>query len=177
MNSEPVSRRRTLLNELCWCAALFLSVSGASAELPQHQHHVPGSKSILKRWVQLLTAAADANLCPYQFPLHANGTAVGSWQLCCAALQQPSSTCLAVSVGIGDDWKFEDALAQYARCNVHAFDPTESLRAKHEAHVASSRHGSRNNLHFHYLGLDGRQAAGAFQQMVGVDRMPYGRGE
>lgn len=55
--------------------------------------------------------------------------------------------CRAVSVGIGNLWTLEDALAK-AGCTVYAYDPTVDLHARHEAH-ARARHG----IHFFFAGL------------------------
>ena len=56
--------------------------------------------------------------------------------------------CLVVSIGLGGTFFFEDGLAALG-CEVHAFDPTISLRAKHAAHA------SRNGWAFHFSGLAG----------------------
>lgn len=141
-------RQRVLCEPVCWCAGLLVFAAGAMAgatamlvlrdgaaavhteqrapSLPdaRREKSVPGSHSSLRRWVQLLTAPTDATLCPYQFPRLPNGSAVGSWQLCCAAMPvRPAARalppCVAVSVGVGGEWLFEDAVATHARCAVH----------------------------------------------------------
>ena len=76
------------------------------------------------------------------------------WRTCASAARPVSAAvsssggCLVVSVGIGGEWAFEDALVK-AGCEVHAFDPTSDLRASHEAHA---RAGDAK-LHFHFVGL------------------------
>ena len=67
--------------------------------------------------------------------------------LACGLVPLPRD-CLVISIGIGGEWAFEDALVK-AGCEVHAFDPTSDLRASHEAHA---RAGDAK-LHFHYVGL------------------------
>ena len=68
------------------------------------------------------------------------------WHVC--APLPAHGECLAVSIGIGNEWKFEDALVR-AGCEVHAFDPTVELKAKHEKHAAAVP----KLLHFHFEGL------------------------
>ena len=46
----------------------------------------------------------------------------------------PTEGCLAVSIGIGGNWGFEDSLAD-AGCDVHAFDPTWELWRSHLEHA------------------------------------------
>lgn len=77
------------------------------------------------------------------------------WHVC--APLPANGECLAVSIGIGNEWKFEDALVR-AGCEVHAFDPTVDLKAKHEKHAAASP----KLLHFHFEGLGkGGQGSGS----------------
>lgn len=67
----------------------------------------------------------------------------------------PRRECLAVSIGIGGDWKFEDGLVSRG-CEVHAFDPTAELRAKHEKHAGAPSTLGRMKFHFLGLGNGGR---------------------
>lgn len=107
----------------------------------------------------LLSPAALARPCELQMPISVpNGTALGSWGICCAALPPPHHPCLALSVGIGGEWTLEDALAD-AGCEVHAMDPTEALHAAHAAHAAG-----RNGITFHFVGV----------RAAGQTRLPYG---
>jgi len=86
--------------------------------------------------------AADEKLkthTPQKCALH------GDWRLC------PEWTnCSLITVGVGNDWKFEDAAASPSNnnCSVLAIDPTTRLRAKHESH-------QRTNIDFRFAGLIG----------------------
>ena len=76
----------------------------------------------------------------------------GEWPLCARLLLSGAGAAsshppLAYSFGIAGDFGFDDQMAALG-FEVHSFDPTTSLRAKHEAHGNSS-----NNVHFHYAGL------------------------
>ena len=73
-----------------------------------------------------------------------------------------TSGCLAYSFGIGGEWSFEDWMAK--RCEVHAFDPTTPLRARHEAHALERG----PNLTFHYEGLGLRTGGSASTLVSGV---------
>jgi hypothetical protein len=66
------------------------------------------------------------------------------WPICAAFW--PSPRCYVYSVGVANQWSFEDNAA--ANCTVHAYDPTEQLKQAHEAH---GHHG----VEFHFLGLGG----------------------
>jgi FkbM family methyltransferase len=61
-----------------------------------------------------------------------------------------SSSCVVYSFGIGGDFGYEDYMASQG-CEVHAFDPTAELREAHQSH-------SVPNVHFHYMGLTGKNA-------------------
>ena len=92
-------------------------------------------------------------------------------------------SCRALSVGIGNEWTFEDLAANGGdvektpmsdarlertrrlyvdqagrapplRCAVHAFDATVGLRSKHEAHGRLAA-AAHSDLHFHFGGLRG----------------------
>ena len=96
-------------------------------------------------------AAAMRDACRVQLPISTNGTALGSWGVCCAMkFPPPPEPCVAISIGIGGEWTLEDALAA-AGCFVHAFDPTDSLREQHANHALLMPHAHR--LRFYYLGL------------------------
>ena len=76
-----------------------------------------------------------------------------------------ASSCLAISIGIGDEWSFEDnavggikgARQPPTACEVHAYDATRDLREKHASHAVLHKEGS--HLHFHYGGLRGELMA------------------
>lgn len=91
------------------------------------------------------------------------------WQLCLDEWDPATDGCLAVSIGIGNSWQFDDALATRLGCEVHSFDPTGQLRAAHMAHHVAG-------VHFHYAGLGamrpnayGRQGVGA--AMLSLDEL------
>ena len=67
------------------------------------------------------------------------------WQLCLDDWE-PAQGCLVFSVGVGNAWQFDDALATQLGCEVHSFDPTQELLAAHEAHHVPG-------VHFHFVGL------------------------
>ena len=52
-----------------------------------------------------------------------------------------------ISIGIGNSWELEDAVAE-AGCEVHAFDPTHELHRAHRQHAYT-----RPRMRFHFLGL------------------------
>uniref|UniRef100_A0A0K2UGS5 Putative LOC100378720 [Saccoglossus kowalevskii] n=1 Tax=Lepeophtheirus salmonis TaxID=72036 RepID=A0A0K2UGS5_LEPSM len=52
-----------------------------------------------------------------------------------------NGTCLVYSFGIGDDWSFEDLLAE-SNCKVHAYDPTIESPSKRS-----------KNIYFYKIGL------------------------
>jgi hypothetical protein len=121
------------------------------------------SKDDLARLVGSLLAPPELrHACATQMPVFANGSSVGDWSVCCAALRRSSSAglspdpCLVASIGIGGQWLLEDALA-YAGCTVHAFDPTIKLRASHEAHASAMR-SAGFRTHFHFEGLSGHSS-------------------
>ena len=103
-------------------------------------------------WVQLLTAGL---VCRHGLPdcinhsLCSSGASVvagTTWQLCGGLL---STTCTALSVGIGGDWLYEKELRRHG-CHVHGFDPTRELRAQHQQQAAAA------NVSFHFAGLGHR---------------------
>ena len=67
------------------------------------------------------------------------------WDVCQDRL---ADSCFVVSIGLGGSTFLEDGLAGLG-CEVHAFDPTKSLRAKHAAHAR------RAGWTFHFSGLAG----------------------
>ena len=138
--------------------------------MPQRAQHereyilyMERSKDDLARLVGSLLAPPELRrACATQMPVFANGSSVGDWSVCCAALRRSSSAglspdpCLVASIGIGGQWLLEDALA-YAGCTVHAFDPTIKLRASHEAHASAMR-SAGFRTHFHFEGLSGHSS-------------------
>tara|TARA_B110001452_G_scaffold32018_1_gene24992 strand:- start:461 stop:1567 length:1107 start_codon:yes stop_codon:yes gene_type:complete len=94
------------------------------------------------------------------------GRKAGLWQRMCRCVEtrplpfrtgkagwptsRQSEGCLAVSIGIGNEWGFEDGLADMG-CTVHAFDPTPQLLLKHQRHTADPN--NRGRIHFQPIGL------------------------
>ena len=72
----------------------------------------------------------------------------------------PHRDCLVYSFGIGGEWGFEEWAGQKG-CEVHAFDPTEQLLARHQQHHAP-------NVTFHYMGLGGNEALHNFTSGYGT---------
>ena len=91
------------------------------------------------------------------------------YRLCSAV----PSKCTAVSIGLGGDVDFEDALVARG-CKVHAFDPTLSLRKRHEGFAErSSRSKGKldGRLHFHFAGLGTRRLGDPHRNEYGeIDR-------
>jgi hypothetical protein len=108
------------------------------------------------RWVRLLTAGLS---CRAGLPDCVDRSGVCSsdanvtgttWHVCEDLLPSAGHACTALSIGIGGDWFFEQALRRRG-CRVHGFDPTVALRSRHEAFAAD------HNMSFHFQGL-GRPA-------------------
>ena len=66
-----------------------------------------------------------------------------------------ATECALLSVGVGNEWGFEDNLTRRG-CTVHAYDPTTRLRARHEAHAAA-----RSRVRFFFAGMRGAASATA----------------
>ena len=89
---------------------------------------------------------------------------------CTSHLRQLRRHCLIYSFGIGGDARWEQYMAREHRCEVHAFDPSVKLRARH-SWTASSKLGSEAPLRpnrpapgkvfFHFNGLSTARAADA----------------
>ncbi|KAK3588522.1 hypothetical protein CHS0354_014233 [Potamilus streckersoni] len=89
----------------------------------------------------------------------------GGWEVCAESKYQPpplsssgsNSSCLIYSVGINNDFSFDDDMVKFYRCEVHSFDPSmkqEDFR--------------RSDLDYFYkLGLSGRE----FQNNLGWKMM------
>jgi FkbM family methyltransferase len=114
----------------------------------------------------------------------------GAWRLCKdkVAWQFLSRPCTVFSFGIGDDWSFEDSMAnaQYflpsvpLGCKVHAFDPTISDPRKEQLSACcrkgnddcckteKDQHGQQSqNIWFHQVGLSGEDS----ENMAGVSML------
>ena len=77
------------------------------------------------------------------------------WPVCQEDLRTlgAQSGCLVYTVGIGNDWRFEDRMARHG-CEVHSFDPTEHLLQSHYAHT-------QPGVSFHPWGLHGAEGCRA----------------
>ena len=144
-------------------AASFLELEADGAALQPIDH---AGSAELRRWVSAIKGEGPGMRCAREeegrricrseaaCAVESPPVAETMWRTCETAARPvsaavgSSSGCLVVSVGIGGEWAFEDALVK-AGCEVHAFDPTSDLRASHEAHA---RAGDAK-LHFHYVGL------------------------
>ena len=86
------------------------------------------------------------------------------WPVCQEDLRTlgAQSVCLIYTVGIGNDWRFEDRMARHG-CEVHSFDPTEHLLQSHHAHT-------QPGVSFHPWGLHGAEGCRA----VAENRSFYG---
>jgi len=79
-----------------------------------------------------------------------------SWEHWDVCQDQLAERCLVISVGLGGSFFFEDGLAALG-CEVHAFDPTISLRATHAAHARRRGwkfHNVTSGLKNHYGALN-----------------------
>ncbi|XP_077984284.1 putative methyltransferase-like protein 24 isoform X2 [Glandiceps talaboti] len=56
----------------------------------------------------------------------------GGWEICFDdILQLKAANCVVYSVGIGNDWTFDDAMEKYG-CDVYSFDPTYTGNGTHK---------------------------------------------
>jgi hypothetical protein len=76
----------------------------------------------------------------------------------------PDEGCLVISIGIGNSWEFEDALADLG-CSVHAFDPTFEL---FKAHVAHAYKQPRVRFYFTGLGSAGTNGSASNAGVYGA---------
>ena len=84
---------------------------------------------------------------------------ISDWGYCAESWQPKAGDCLVVSIGIGGTFFFEEVMAARG-CEVHAFDPTTELRAKHQKVVnrwnteQADCPGCRaSRIRFHFAGL------------------------
>ena len=70
--------------------------------------------------------------------------------MCPTYLNITPNDCLVFTLGIADQWTFEDWIGQQG-CEVHAFDPTIAYLDRHLAHKS-------DNVIFHYEGLKGNSS-------------------
>lgn len=106
-----------------------------------------------------------SNICPREWrPLYTNAADTAADYSMCSPPSRGES-CLAITIGLGGEVEFENALAA-AGCEVHGFDPTESLRSTHAE--AARRH----NWTFHNIGLAGSAVSSSNRYgSVGVSAM------
>ena len=86
-------------------------------------------------------------------------TFLSDWGYCADRWQPRLGECLVISIGLGGNLLFEEAMAAKG-CVVHAFDPTLELRAAHESlqlRLASRYRGEERfgSVRFHFAGLGG----------------------
>ena len=116
----------------------------------------PPDLANLKRWASMVNGKSDSYRCRRSFvPVRrvnrsmADPLTTGDqWHVCGPQWTRPG--CLAVSIGIGGEWSFEDGLVD-AGCTVHGFDPTRRLRQRHKEHASDPANQGR--LRFEYMGL------------------------
>jgi len=73
----------------------------------------------------------------------------GGWELCMAGPYAPKKgSCLIYSVGIRNDWSFDDAISTEYGCNVMAFDPS----------IGQDDHKHSDRVWFYNIGLDGKDS-------------------
>ena len=119
------------------------ALSGPFATQIIHEPIKDKYHELLPRWADALLGRGSRMHCHHQSPAYGRS----SWRLCndLGELRGPrlevvrprgipDEGCLAISVGIGNSWEFEDALTALG-CTVHAFDPTFELHKAHIKHV------------------------------------------
>ena len=127
----------------------------------------------LASWMGLLQGMSGRTTCYNQTSLGTQDAKRkgNDWELCLDGWR-PTPGCLALSVGVGNAWEFDDAMGRLG-CEVHSFDPTFELRVAHMLHQAP-------RVHFHYVGLGKMEAnkygrAGSDEEeraeMVALDEM------
>ncbi|CAH1782292.1 unnamed protein product [Owenia fusiformis] len=67
----------------------------------------------------------------------------GGWDACNEEPYKLREPCLVYSIGINNDWSFDDAVVKQAGCEVHAFDPTMNI----------TDHKRGKSIYFHNIGL------------------------
>ena len=109
--------------------------------------------------------------CPLEVKPH-GGRATrpdGHYSICNISGTLHGRECRLISIGLGDDFYFEDFLSRYG-CEVHGFDPTYRLRGQHSGHaMMQSRRGRR--MHFHFAGL-GANPNSSICKVRDVGRVP-----
>ncbi|XP_060063199.1 probable methyltransferase-like protein 24 [Ylistrum balloti] len=74
-----------------------------------------------------------------------NSTHMGNWYVCLDGKFLPEYPCLVYSFGIGNDFSFDDDMAEQG-CEVHSFDPSMGVKD----YIRNS------TVHFHAIGLGGK---------------------
>lgn len=74
-----------------------------------------------------------------------NTSQMGNWYVCLDGKFFPDDPCLVYSFGIGNDFSFDDDMANQG-CEVHSFDPSMGVKD----HIRNS------SVHFHAIGLGGK---------------------
>ena len=177
------------LQQLKWSAAQSIAPqhqtgtpppSNFIGQFPYSQSRVAKGDVLQARWAAVLRVKSNRSralayaLQPCRHPSPPFGRS--AWRLCddLGDLQAPQydvgkSTgppdegCLVVSIGIGNSWQFEDAMA-YKGCAVHAFDPTHELFKAHAKHVHD-----RPRMRFYFLGLGGGGSSASGDGTSGVE--------
>ncbi|XP_048254957.1 probable methyltransferase-like protein 24 isoform X2 [Haliotis rufescens] len=67
----------------------------------------------------------------------------GGWEVCNDREYSPSSKCLVYSVGINNDFSFDDEIAKQFGCEVHSFDPSMNQKS----------YKRNEQVYFHNIGL------------------------
>ncbi|KAL5012558.1 hypothetical protein ScPMuIL_011109 [Solemya velum] len=70
----------------------------------------------------------------------------GGWEICEDDAYIPKKPCLVYSVGIANDFSFDDEIVERYGCDVHSFDPT----------INQKDHLRGTQIHFHPIGLASR---------------------
>ena len=128
--------------------------------------HSPASVMSWRLAVDILHGSACNITCPVevrpstpQLKARRRRSSQGLYTLCNASgllSGYGGRPCRVVSIGIGENWHFEDWLA-LSGCSIDAFDPTTRLQVKHAAHVTNRRRRGATyaGMRFHFAGLAG----------------------
>ncbi|XP_046331569.1 probable methyltransferase-like protein 24 isoform X1 [Haliotis rufescens] len=87
----------------------------------------------------------------------------GGWDVCIDSRFRPRKPCIVFSVGINNDFTFDDAVNAKYTCEVHSYDPSMGLKD----------HLHKPDMHFHATGLasyNGKTASGWRMRTLGFLR-------
>ncbi len=164
MNLEHIFMTR-IVKAVSWWAAVLAGVRRKTT-----RHYWPADLAVLpNRTVYEPSRRMEMLACPgspgMSTPLHDAQPPCGTWW------PPGGHSCVVYVIGVGDlghgghgdAWGLSKHAAVKRGCRVHAYDPTTTIRARHEAGAAKIRSKLRSkragNVSFHFAGLgDGARA-------------------